>query len=295
MRDALPRMAALARPARSRRALGSARAGGLSAARPAPQRDRRRAPARSARSTCCSPSWRATYDRGRRAAFDDVPPPAAGTDITSATLALVTEAGLRAQREPRPTRVQPRAPLAELSDPRPGRLRCRATGRQCTAATTPASPTPIPNRLVPLDAVARARRRGTHRRRCTRRSTRRPATRRRWRRRPSSGRRSPQRLRDAGRPGGDPHRHLRDGHALRGNAEQGDRAGGHPDGLRHGAADDRHDGGRQPHVRGVAVTNPVGDPALGSCRRAGLRRRIVERALEMLASEVEPGRSGRCG
>ena len=41
-------------------------------------------------------------------------------------------------------------------------------------------------------------------------------------------------------------------------------------------------------VRGVAVTNPTGDPSLGAADELALRRRIVERALEMLATEVEP-------
>lgn len=41
-------------------------------------------------------------------------------------------------------------------------------------------------------------------------------------------------------------------------------------------------------LRGVAVTNPVGDPALGAEDELALRRRIVERALEMLATSVEP-------
>jgi glycine reductase len=41
-------------------------------------------------------------------------------------------------------------------------------------------------------------------------------------------------------------------------------------------------------LRGVAVTNPVGDPALGADDELALRRRIVERALEMLATEVQP-------
>jgi betaine reductase len=41
-------------------------------------------------------------------------------------------------------------------------------------------------------------------------------------------------------------------------------------------------------VRGVAVTNPVGDPSLGAADELALRRRIVERALKMLATAVEP-------
>jgi glycine/betaine/sarcosine/D-proline reductase family selenoprotein B len=41
-------------------------------------------------------------------------------------------------------------------------------------------------------------------------------------------------------------------------------------------------------VRGVAVTSPAGDPSLGAADELVLRRRIVERALEMLATAVEP-------
>ena len=42
-------------------------------------------------------------------------------------------------------------------------------------------------------------------------------------------------------------------------------------------------------LRGVAVTHPMGDPSLGAGDELALRRAIVERALEMLATEVEPG------
>jgi glycine reductase len=41
-------------------------------------------------------------------------------------------------------------------------------------------------------------------------------------------------------------------------------------------------------VRGVAVTNPVGEPSLGGEDERALRRRIVERAVAMLATDVEP-------
>lgn len=40
-------------------------------------------------------------------------------------------------------------------------------------------------------------------------------------------------------------------------------------------------------LRGVAVTNPVGDPQRERADELALRRRIVERALTMLASPVE--------
>jgi glycine reductase len=42
-------------------------------------------------------------------------------------------------------------------------------------------------------------------------------------------------------------------------------------------------------VRGVAITNPFGDPQRSSAGETALRRRIVERALEMLETDVEPG------
>jgi glycine reductase complex component B subunit gamma len=41
-------------------------------------------------------------------------------------------------------------------------------------------------------------------------------------------------------------------------------------------------------VRGVAVTNPTGDPQRNPSDEHARRRRIVERALAMLESPVEP-------
>ena len=40
-------------------------------------------------------------------------------------------------------------------------------------------------------------------------------------------------------------------------------------------------------LRGIAVTHPVGEPAFGPEDEFALRRRIVERALEMLVTEVQ--------
>ena len=40
-------------------------------------------------------------------------------------------------------------------------------------------------------------------------------------------------------------------------------------------------------LRGVAITNPTGDPDAGP-REGAVRRALVERALDMLGSEVEP-------
>jgi glycine/betaine/sarcosine/D-proline reductase family selenoprotein B len=41
-------------------------------------------------------------------------------------------------------------------------------------------------------------------------------------------------------------------------------------------------------LRGVSITHPTGDPSLAVGDEVALRRRIVGRALEMLASDVEP-------
>ena len=41
-------------------------------------------------------------------------------------------------------------------------------------------------------------------------------------------------------------------------------------------------------LRGVAITHPVGDPSLGRHDEHALRVAMVRRALEMLATEVEP-------
>lgn len=41
-------------------------------------------------------------------------------------------------------------------------------------------------------------------------------------------------------------------------------------------------------LRGHAITSPTGDPSLSAGDEAELRRRIVERALEMLSTDVEP-------
>ena len=51
-------------------------------------------------------------------------------------------------------------------------------------------------------------------------------------------------------------------------------------------------------VRGVAITHVLGDPALSSVREAGLRRRLLETAVQALGREVSgptlfEGGSGR--
>jgi glycine/betaine/sarcosine/D-proline reductase family selenoprotein B len=42
-------------------------------------------------------------------------------------------------------------------------------------------------------------------------------------------------------------------------------------------------------VRGVAITSPFGDPERSPASEVALRRAIVERALELLETDVEPG------
>jgi len=42
-------------------------------------------------------------------------------------------------------------------------------------------------------------------------------------------------------------------------------------------------------VRGVAITSPFGEPARGPAGERALRRRIVERSLALLETDVEPG------
>ena len=42
-------------------------------------------------------------------------------------------------------------------------------------------------------------------------------------------------------------------------------------------------------LRGVSITHPTGDPNLAAEDELALRRRVVERALEMLATDVGPG------
>ena len=41
-------------------------------------------------------------------------------------------------------------------------------------------------------------------------------------------------------------------------------------------------------LRGMAITHPTGDPSLAPEEEWTLRIRIVERALEMLAADVDP-------
>ena len=42
-------------------------------------------------------------------------------------------------------------------------------------------------------------------------------------------------------------------------------------------------------LRGVSITSPTGDPSLAVGDEHALRVRVVERALEFLGTDVEPG------
>ena len=41
-------------------------------------------------------------------------------------------------------------------------------------------------------------------------------------------------------------------------------------------------------LRGVAITHPTGDPSLAAGDEIAMRTRMLDRALEMLATDVEP-------
>ena len=42
-------------------------------------------------------------------------------------------------------------------------------------------------------------------------------------------------------------------------------------------------------IRGVAITNPFGDPERSPAGELALRKAILEQAIEMLETDVEPG------
>ena len=175
------------------------------------------------------------------------PPPVA--DLTSVRLALVTEAGCVPQGNPDrlPTRhanVWLRYPIAGVDSLAADEYESVHAGFDTTAANAD------PNRLVPLDAARELERDGaiaTPARRLLHDDA---ASTRRSPRRRKFGQEIAAELREAKVGGRDPHRHLRHRHALRGNAGEGVRTRGHPDRVRDRAADDRTDGGGEPHPAG---------------------------------------------
>ena len=87
----------------------------------------------------------------------------------------------------------------------------------------------------------------------------------------------------------DPHRHLRHRHALRGNAGEGIRDGrGSRRCSSRRCPRSRRWWGRTASCAGVSITSPTGDPSLAAGDEHELRVAIVERALEMLGTEVGP-------
>jgi glycine/betaine/sarcosine/D-proline reductase family selenoprotein B len=42
-------------------------------------------------------------------------------------------------------------------------------------------------------------------------------------------------------------------------------------------------------IRGVAITNPFGDPGRSPAGERAVRRKLVERSLALLETDVEPG------
>ena len=132
---------------------------------------------------------------------------------------------------------------------------------------------PEPARAARRRASARARRERSAS--CTTRSTRRAASTRpsRWPR--AFGQEIAAELRRGAGRRGDPDRHLRNRHALRGNAGEGVRARGHPDRVRDGIADDRADGGGEPHRAGRRDHASDGRPV---ARRRGRTRAARSRS-----------------
>ena len=189
MREALPAIASLAAPARSRRGARAAGRGGLPPARAPPQRACRRHRC-SARGRDAPLEARGGDAHRGRCRFDHVTPPPPVADMAEAKLALVTEAGCVPQGNPDglPTiraAAWLRYPIGDAASLEQGRYESVHGGFDVTAANRD------PNRLVPLDVVRAPSSRTAGSAPSTTPSTRRPATAPRWPCRRSSGRRSP--------------------------------------------------------------------------------------------------------
>jgi glycine reductase len=151
MRDALPRMAALARRLAAGEELGSPEEEGY-----LPRGLRRNEPAGKTGAARAIELLLAKLGGETRtevtAAFDRVPPPAPVSDLASAKLALVTEAGCVPQGNPDGlpsirAHAWLRYPLPAEGTLAAGRYESVHGGFDVTAANAD------PNRLVPLDAV----------------------------------------------------------------------------------------------------------------------------------------------
>ena len=208
-------------------------------------------------STCCSRSSPATSAPRSGPPAIASPPAPAVTDLSATVVALVTEAGCVPQGNP--DRLPTRHANVWLAI-----SARRASPRSSPAPTSPCTPASTPRRRTPT-------RTGWCR----------------WTRRASwSARGAFARLHDAfyttsgvdtpvataakfgqeiaARAAGgagrrrDPHRHLRHRYALRGNACEGVRERGHRDRVRDRTADDRTDGGDEPHPAGSVDHPPHG-------------------------------------
>ena len=180
--------------------------------------------------------------------------------------------GLRAAGQPRPAADAPRERVAAVPD-RGRRLARRRRVRVGARRVRHRGGERRPEPARAAGRRARARARGRVRVACTTCSTRRAASTRRWRRRRKFGQEIAAELREAKVGAVDPHRHLRHRHALRGNAGEGVRARGHPDRVRDRAADDRADGGGEPHPAGRRDHHPTGDPSLAAGDERAMRVR----------------------
>ena len=217
---------------------------------------------------------------------DRVAPAPPVEDLASVRLALVTEAGCVPQGNPDrlPTRhanVWLRYRLDGAGSLAAGRLRVGA----CRVRHHGGERGPEPARAARRRARARARGVGRH-----------PARRVLHHDRRGHAGRGGGALRagdrggaagGAGR-GGDPDRHLRHRHALRGNAGEGDRAEGIPTVFVTALPTIAQMVGANRILRGVSITNPTGDPSLAPGDERAMRIALVRRALGMLATDVEP-------
>ena len=63
---------------------------------------------------------------------------------------------------------------------------------------------------------------------------------------------------------------------------------GHRHRVHHGATDHRADGGGEPYAARRLDAHPTGDPSLAVGDELAMRTRMLDRALDMLETDVEP-------
>ena len=240
------------------------------------------------RSTFCSPSSRGHPHRGRR---DLRPRPAAaarrvdGRDEARARhrgrLRPAGKSGRLADDSRGPRGCGTRSATSAIARGRPLRIGSRRLRRR-------RPPIADPNRLVPLDAARALEREGRigaiHDAFYTTTGNGTPVA-----VSTKFGQEIADELKEAGVEAVDPVGHLRDGHALRGNARQGDRAVRDTDGVRHGSPDDRDDDRREPgHSR-----SRDHEPLRGSRAEPGRGARPADEARRAGARDARDGRRAR--